>query len=155
MSLLRALSGEIYSTRTPRANSGCRHSASRHARNAANVLPEPVGARMSVCCPAAIAGQPSRCGAVGSPSAVRNQCRTGGRNRARGSGASMRILYKCFLLRVPEKSASVWLKNGTPLIRTARGEQSYRPLLSDYLSDKSRSIDSDEVKRPEFERQSR
>jgi hypothetical protein len=47
--------------------------ASRQARNAANVLPEPVGARMSVFCLAAMAGQSSRCGAVGSPSAMRNQ----------------------------------------------------------------------------------
>ena len=35
------------------------------ARNAASVLPEPVGAAISVSSPAAIAGQPSACGSVG------------------------------------------------------------------------------------------
>ena len=47
-------------------------------RNAASVFPVPVGARMSVCDPRAIAGQPSRCGALGSPSVSRNQRRTSG-----------------------------------------------------------------------------
>ncbi len=40
-------------------------------RNAVSVLPVPVGARMSVCAPLAIAGQPSRCGALGAPSVSR------------------------------------------------------------------------------------
>jgi hypothetical protein len=47
-------------------------------RNAANVFPVPVGARMSVCAPLAIAGQPSRCGALGSPTVSVNHCRTSG-----------------------------------------------------------------------------
>ncbi len=34
-------------------------------RKAARVLPEPVGAAISVCRPSRIAGQPSRCGGVG------------------------------------------------------------------------------------------
>ena len=34
------------------------------------------GARMSVCSPLAIAGQPSRCGALGAPSVSRNHSRT-------------------------------------------------------------------------------
>ena len=45
-------------------------------RNAASVLPVPVGARMSVCAPLAIAGHPSRCGALGAPSVSRNHART-------------------------------------------------------------------------------
>jgi hypothetical protein len=42
-------------------------------RNAASVLPEPVGAAISVFFPWRIGGQPSRCGAVGSPRCVANQ----------------------------------------------------------------------------------
>ena len=37
-------------------------------RKAASVLPEPVGAAMSVCRPSAIASQPRSCAAVGAPS---------------------------------------------------------------------------------------
>src|SRR5262249_35271187 len=70
----------------------CRHRPSRQARKAASVLPEPVGARMSVCRPEAMAGQPCRWAAVGSPNSERNHSRTGARNGARGSGVSMRIL---------------------------------------------------------------
>jgi hypothetical protein len=42
-------------------------------RNAASVLPEPVGAAMSVSAPDAIAGHPRRCGSVGSPKRAANQ----------------------------------------------------------------------------------
>src|SRR6266511_282339 len=100
MSLLRALSGDTYRTRTPvlllpsllwGEESGVRglsrHRPSRQARNAASVLPEPVGARMRVLRPAAMAGQPSRCAGVGSPRAARNHSRTDGRNKDRGSGS--------------------------------------------------------------------
>ena len=47
-------------------------------RKAARVFPEPVGAAISVCPPARIAGQPSRCGAVGSPSLAENHLSTAG-----------------------------------------------------------------------------
>ena len=48
-------------------------------RNAARVLPEPVGAAISVCRPAAISRQPAACGSVG-PAGNRpsNQARTAG-----------------------------------------------------------------------------
>ena len=36
-------------------------------RKAVSVLPEPVGAAISASCPSRIAGQPCRCGSVGSP----------------------------------------------------------------------------------------
>ena len=48
-------------------------SRSRHHRNAESVLPLPVGAQMSVCCPAAIAGQPCAWGAVGSAKDARTR----------------------------------------------------------------------------------
>ena len=52
-----------------------------HTRNAASVLPEPVGAAISVCRPAAISAQPSACGSVGPAGNRRaNQVRTAGWN---------------------------------------------------------------------------
>ena len=91
---------------------------SRHQRNAVSVLPVPVGARISVLSPRAIAGQPSRCGAVGCSKTARNQAAVTGWNSARTSsggaaaagrvcflaamGAALRIavrglrLYRCF-----------------------------------------------------------
>ena len=54
-------------------------------RNAASVLPEPVGAEISVCSPVAIAGQACACTAVGAAKAAANQSRTRGVNAARGS----------------------------------------------------------------------
>jgi hypothetical protein len=50
----------------------------RHQRNAASVLPLPVGARISVDSPRAIAGHPSCCGLVGSGNAALNHSRTAG-----------------------------------------------------------------------------
>ena len=47
-------------------------------RNAASVLPEPVGAEISVCDPVAMAGQACACTAVGSANAFANQSRTRG-----------------------------------------------------------------------------
>src|SRR6188472_4307004 len=47
-------------------------------RNAVSVLPLPVGARISVDSPRAIAGQPNRCGVVGAAKARLNQSRTAG-----------------------------------------------------------------------------
>ena len=55
-------------------------------RNAVSVLPVPVGARMSVCAPLAIAGQPSRCGALGAPSVSANHARTRGWNGLSAGG---------------------------------------------------------------------
>ena len=49
-------------------------------RNAVSVLPEPVGARIKVLSPLAIAGQPIVCGGVGSGKLVENHSRTGGLN---------------------------------------------------------------------------
>jgi len=51
---------------------------SMQIRKAARVLPEPVGAEISVLSPARMCGQPSRCGSVGEPKRLRNQSRTSG-----------------------------------------------------------------------------
>jgi hypothetical protein len=70
MSLLSALSGEMYTTwvwssRSPVIDR--RNNRSMHDKNADSVLPEPVGAAINVLRPAAISGQPSRWGSVGAP----------------------------------------------------------------------------------------
>jgi len=52
--------------------------------NAASVLPDPVGAAMSVLRPEAISGQPSRCGSVGRPKRSANQWATTGWNSSSG-----------------------------------------------------------------------
>ena len=90
-----ALSGETYSTRRRRSGSsgsGSAISRSRHHRNAASVLPDPVGAQMSVCSPAAMAGQPCAWAAVGAAKDAPNQSRVAGCEAASGamSGAARR-----------------------------------------------------------------
>ena len=47
-------------------------------RNAASVLPDPVGAASSALCPLWIAGQPRACTLVGAPNAERNHASTAG-----------------------------------------------------------------------------
>ena len=67
MSTASALSGEMYSTRQrcPLGGTGSNMIRLMHQRKAVSVLPLPVGARMSVDSPRAIAGQPRVCGGVG------------------------------------------------------------------------------------------
>ena len=61
---------------------GSATSRSMPHRKAASVLPEPVGARIRVCSPAAMAGQPWAWAAVGSGNVVANHSRTAGENRS-------------------------------------------------------------------------
>ena len=83
ISLLSAFRGDTYSTCTCSsqrpANQLC-HSRSMQTRNAASVLPEPVGAAIRVWRPAAIEGQPRRCGTVGSPNRSVNHSAINGWN---------------------------------------------------------------------------
>src|ERR1700693_4587163 len=58
-----------------------------HQRKAARVFPVPVGARIKVDSPRAIAGQPCSCGLVGAAKTASNHSRTGGRNRAASRAA--------------------------------------------------------------------
>ena len=60
------------------AAGGSNISRFRHQRNAVSVLPLPVGARISVDSPRAMAGHPSCCGLVGSGKARGEPFRTGG-----------------------------------------------------------------------------
>src|SRR5579884_2384097 len=58
------------------------------ARNAARVLPEPVGAEIRVESPARMCGQPSTWGSVALPNLARNHSRTTGCAHARASAAA-------------------------------------------------------------------
>ena len=69
------------------SRSGSRASRSIPQRNAASVLPEPVGAQISVLAPVAIAGQPAACAGVGPSKERSNQARVRSLNAARGSVA--------------------------------------------------------------------
>lgn len=60
-------------------------SRSIDVRNAASVLPLPVGAQISVWSPLVMAGQPWTCGGVGSGKDAPNQARTAGENAVRAS----------------------------------------------------------------------
>lgn len=51
-------------------------------RKAVSVLPDPVGARISVCRPAAMAGQPCSWAVVGAGNDELNQVRTGSEKRS-------------------------------------------------------------------------
>jgi hypothetical protein len=60
-------------------------SRSMPQRNAVRVLPEPVGARIRVWSPAAMAGQPRAWASVGAGNDVVNHVRTGSLKPSRGS----------------------------------------------------------------------
>src|SRR4029079_8062022 len=61
-------------------------SALMAVRKAARVLPEPVGAAISVCRPAAIDSQPRSCADVGSPTSVVNHRRKRGWKPSKAMG---------------------------------------------------------------------
>src|SRR5215471_7473867 len=81
MSLLSAFSGETYTT-SVRSNKSpaiaFRTSRSIQIRNAARVLPDPVGAEINVGSPARMGGQPCSCDSVGVSNRLTNQPRTRG-----------------------------------------------------------------------------
>src|SRR5881275_2607199 len=75
MSFESAFSGDTYTTCVVGGNEpsiDCRSRRSMHTRNAARVLPEPVGAEISVGVPARMLGHPQICGSVGVPNFLSN-----------------------------------------------------------------------------------
>ena len=68
-----------------KSGSGSAASRSMAQRNAASVLPEPVGAEMSVCSPVAIAGQACAWTSVGRSNAFSNHWRTAGVKASSGT----------------------------------------------------------------------
>ena len=93
----RAFSGDTYSTRTPArhgspasaAASFSRANRSMANRNAASVLPEPVGAMTKALQPAAMASHARAWAGVGSLNASPNQSRTGVENRSKAAQAPL------------------------------------------------------------------
>src|ERR1700751_518116 len=81
MSFPRAFNGETYRTSVrccSSPESALRTRRSMHARNAASVLPEPVGAEIKVVRPDRMCGQPCSCGSVGVANLWTNQSCTSG-----------------------------------------------------------------------------
>src|SRR5579862_6251117 len=70
---------------------GSEATRSRHHRNAARVLPLPVGAAMSAWRPAATSRHPRSCTSVGSANDDRNQSRTGAEKRSRAVPTSNKV----------------------------------------------------------------
>src|SRR5215469_12735203 len=58
-------------------------------KNAASVLPDPVGAEISVVLPARISGQPCSCGSVGEPNRPKNHSATSGCAHESDTGISV------------------------------------------------------------------
>src|SRR5215471_7057419 len=88
MSTASALSGEMYSTRQRSfgsAGTGLLASRSSAHRNAARVLPDPVGAITRVLSPPAMDDHAPACAGVGSVNAPVNHSRVSALNPARGS----------------------------------------------------------------------
>src|SRR5438477_9511372 len=93
MSLPRAFSGDTYRTSVRSCNSPARALRTRrsmHARKAASVLPEPVGAEIRVVRPARMCGHPCSCGSVGVPKRWTNQSCTNGWAQVSGWGTGKR-----------------------------------------------------------------
>src|SRR5689334_24935109 len=89
MSLPSALSGETYNTSVRSSRSpakALRTRRSMQARNAVSVLPEPVGAEISVVWPARMCGQPCSWGSVGVPKRATNHSWTSGCAQESDSG---------------------------------------------------------------------
>src|SRR6202007_885509 len=80
-----ALSGDTYSTRVPDGRAAKPARLSSAHRNAASVLPDPVGAIPRVLLPSAMASQASACAAVGAAKVLPNHSLVIGLNRPSGS----------------------------------------------------------------------
>src|SRR5262245_24812878 len=90
MSAASALSGETYSTRrrSRAGTGGAAASRSIADRNAASVLPEPVGATTRTSRRSPIGGQPPACAGVGVAKVASNHARVSGEKPPRGSPAA-------------------------------------------------------------------
>jgi len=94
MSTASAFRGDTYRTRRRVEGSFGGSVAIRSSahRNAARVLPEPVGATTSVSWPETIEDHAARWAAVGSANASRNHVEASGENEVRGSALTGSIL---------------------------------------------------------------
>src|SRR5277367_1271735 len=88
------------------------------ARNAASVLPEPVGAQIRVFFLARMCGQPSSCGSVGVPNLATNHSRTSGCAHSRdlhsgASGVAAWFIFRSRNAYSAQKTFSESIKNST------------------------------------------
>ena len=128
---------------------GARTSRSRHHRNAARVLPLPVGAWMSVCRPVEIDAQPPTCAGVGASKADSNQARTAGENGASesiGGAAAARGVSLCAVADVRRLGCAGGRGHGAGILlpppdfdrmfeTSGRGRQHLQDLADDLLGD--------------------
>src|SRR6266404_1685272 len=119
MSLLSALSGDIYRASVRSVNSpliALRTKRSMQIKKAASVLPEPVGAEISVVFPARMWGQPSCWGSVGVAKRLTNQSRTSewAHSNPESSGGAnsvfifLRLNYSAVVRHSHRKLADAW-----------------------------------------------
>ena len=112
-----ARSGDTYSTRVPPSDTAasCDMSRSMAHKNAASVLPVPVGEHTSVWSPAAMAGQPSVWGAVGAAKADVNSSghRPGSARRTQRAGRPPRH-HRTDRLRHPPLTPAYELSSDPP-----------------------------------------
>ncbi|CVH79236.1 hypothetical protein BN3658_01840 [Coriobacteriaceae bacterium CHKCI002] len=129
-----ALSGETYSTRTPFARfvqasdaaAFSRMSASMANRNAASVLPEPVGAMTSASSPSAMASHARSCTGVGpSANASRNHPRTASEKRSRAAWAA--ASFAASMGRAPFATSPVYTTATPPLRPPPSAERRRNP----------------------------
>ena len=139
MSTASALSGETYSTRVRRFGSSGRGTAASRSiahRNAASVLPDPVGATTSVSSPLPMAPQAPAWACVGSANAPSNQARVAGENPSSASavpvsGDSSAMLPYCLAPPTFPAAARTAERPGLLIFgRTARGSTPRHSLLT-------------------------
>ena len=118
-SVLSALSGETYSTRTCPLGHAPATSLSIAHRKAASVLPLPVGAVTRTCFPSATRGQASRCTSVGSPTLSTNHSRIKGWKGASGA-STVPMADACTLAARPAGRQAAWMTIGRPVRAATR-----------------------------------
>ena len=116
-----------------RPSTPCRTSSSIAARNAASVLPEPVGAAISTCRPAWIAGQACACAAVGAAKLLGEprrdrRMKQGGRAHGAGVGLRQRLEHRGDMTALlPEKQGASGARGRYPRQLDATGTSALPP----------------------------
>src|SRR5258708_29417379 len=106
--------------------------ASIAARNAAGVLPEPVGAATSACRPALIAGHASSCAAVGAAKADANHARVAGWKSSSTSLPARPSILERYSRIPPPLAARSYRMPVVAMVTGAVGQQAV-PLFADIL----------------------
>ena len=127
MSNASARNGEMYSTCVRALGStGVADGVTRRSRlerNAVRVLPLPVGAQTSVCCPLRMAGQPWICGGVGVGNDAANHSRTAGEKPSSTGWSAMRAGYARGVTRRPGRGRAETGWTGVRRLQVAASRQ--------------------------------